>query len=323
MNVYQSLKFVQGAVSKKDFVPALSHFQIKDGRITGYDGKMSLSSPIALDLDCCPKADVFAKAIATCAETASLSMQKNGKLAIKSGKFKAHIDCLPPELYPGQEPQGITTKASGPLLPALRVLHELSADDASRPWAAGVLLDGECFYATNNVIFAQYWTGNHFPYRVNIPRATVKEVIRIGEEPISLQVTANSITFHYANDRWLHSYLINDEWPSVTSILGALDNHDDANCVWRLLDQDFWEAVDTLEPFVDDLGHVYANAEGLHTAEIDGMSVELKDLPTGLYNHAMLVKLAGVALKIDLAQWPSPMVWFGDNVRGLFVGMRK
>lgn len=322
MNVLQSLKFVQGAVSKKDFVPALSHFQIKDGRITGYDGKMSLSAPIALDLDCCPKADVFAKAIAACTETASLSIAKNGKLAIRSGKFKAHVDCLPPELYPGQMPTGITTKASGPLLPALRVLVDLCAEDASRPWAAGVLLDGECFYATNNVIFAQYWTGNHFPYRVNIPRATVKEVLRIGEEPVSLQVTANSITFHFSGDRWLHSYLINDEWPPLDSIMGALDCRDSQPNEHYPLTQDFWEAVDTLEPFVDDMGHIYADAEGLHTALDDGMSVEVKDLPPGSYNHSMLVKLAGVATSIDFAQWPKPMVWFGDNVRGLFVGMR-
>lgn len=323
MNVYQSLKFVQGAVSKKDFVPALSHFQIKDGRITGYDGKMSLSSPIALDLDCCPKADVFAKAIAVCTETASLSLAKNGKLAIRSGKFKAHVECLPPELYPGQTPQGITTMASGPLLPALRVLIDLSADDASRPWAAGVLLDGECFYATNNVIFAQYWTGNYFPYRVNIPRATVKEVIRIGEEPLSLQVTANSITFHYPGDRWLHSHLINDEWPATDSIMRMLNYQDAQANEHYPLTQEFWEAVDTLEPFIDDLGHLWANSEGLHTAVVDGMSVAVKDLPSGLYNHSMLVKLAGVALTIDFAQWPNPMVWFGDNVRGLFVGMRE
>ncbi len=41
-----ALKFVKGAVSTKDYVPALTHFQIKGGRVTGYNGKLSLSSPI-------------------------------------------------------------------------------------------------------------------------------------------------------------------------------------------------------------------------------------------------------------------------------------
>ena len=64
------LKFVKGAVGKKDYVPALTHFQIADGRITGFNGKISLSSPIALDLECCPKAIPFVKAIEACTDTA-------------------------------------------------------------------------------------------------------------------------------------------------------------------------------------------------------------------------------------------------------------
>ena len=40
-----AVKFVQGAVAKKDYVAELTHFLIQDNRITGYNGIMGLSSP--------------------------------------------------------------------------------------------------------------------------------------------------------------------------------------------------------------------------------------------------------------------------------------
>ena len=36
------LKFVQGAVAKKDFIPSLTHFEIKDGMIKGLNGSLAL-----------------------------------------------------------------------------------------------------------------------------------------------------------------------------------------------------------------------------------------------------------------------------------------
>lgn len=319
MNILQSLKFAQGAVSKKNFVAALTHFQIRDGRITGYNGKMSLSAPIDLDLDCCPKAETFVKAIAACEERVALSVASNGKLAIRSGKFRAHIECLPPELFPGQTPQGLHTVATGALLPALQTLYEFSADDASRPWAAGVLLDGKCFYATNNVIFAQYWTGNHFPYRVNIPRTTVKEILRIGEEPVALQVTAHSITFHYENERWLTSQLISEEWPDTIGLMNKMQPRSEAHYTFT---EEFWAGAETLAPFVGELGRLYLDANGMHTETSDGMSVELEGLPMAVVNHEMLMKLRTTAECIDASAYPAPMTWHGGAAcRGLLVGM--
>jgi hypothetical protein len=317
MNIYESLRFTQGAVSKKDFVPALTHFQIKDGRITGYDGKMSLSAPIALDLDCCPKADTFAKAITACVGTAQLHMAANGKLAVRSGKFKAHVECLPPELYPGVTLHGERVEASGSMLDVLQLLYDFSAVDASRPWAAGVLFDGDYAYSTNNVIFAQCWLGAHFPYRVNIPRTTIKELIRIGEEPTEMEVAGNSITFHYEGERWLHSQLVTHPWPEMAGLMGRMAPPKPESAIT----DEYWEGLATLEPFVDEVGHVYSNEQGLHTATVDGASVELAGLPVGIYNHKMLTLLHGVAHYIDFGAYPDPMTWYGENVRGLFVGM--
>ena len=42
----ESLKFVKGAVSRKDHVPALTHFQIKNGFVKGHNGTLTLCAPM-------------------------------------------------------------------------------------------------------------------------------------------------------------------------------------------------------------------------------------------------------------------------------------
>ena len=100
------LKFVQGAVAKKDFIPSLTHFIIEDGTVRGYNGMLALCSPLPFDIACKPKADSLVKAIANCAETVQLSLTPAGRLSIKSGKFKAFIDCIPDETTPHVQPEG-------------------------------------------------------------------------------------------------------------------------------------------------------------------------------------------------------------------------
>ena len=73
-----SLKFVQGAVAKKDFLPALTHFVIENGTVRGYNGMLALCSPIPFDIACKPKAESLVKAIANCNETVTLSLTQRG-----------------------------------------------------------------------------------------------------------------------------------------------------------------------------------------------------------------------------------------------------
>lgn len=319
MSIATALKFAQGAVSKKDFVPALSHFQIAGGRVTGYDGKLSLSAPIALDLECCPKAIPFVKAVEACTDTAQLAMTASGKLTIRSGKFRAHVECLPLETFPVVGPEGVHVAIDGQLMPALKALYDFTAEDASRPWAAGVLLDGASAFATNNVILVEAWLGYHFPYRVNLPRFTIREMLRIGEEPVGMQLTADSVTFHYSEDRWLRSQLNSIEWPDIR---GMLDNiplkPDDVPVV----PDGLWEALDTLAPFVSDMGQLYIGPDVVRTATEDGASVEVPGMPVCSYNHKMLAMLAGVAQRAAFASWPNPTAFYGERLRGLIAGMR-
>lgn len=321
MSIASALKFTQGAVSKKDFVPALSHFQISNGRVTGYDGKLSLSAPIALDLDCCPKATPFVNAVQACSETAQLAMTPAGKLSIRSGKFKAHVECLPVDTFPIVQPEGVPVAIDGGLLPALKTLYDFSAEDASRPWAAGVLLDGESAFATNNVILVESWLGYHFPYRVNLPRFTIREMLRIGEEPVGMQLTGESVTFHYSEGRWLRSQLNSLEWPDIRGLLNRAPM--DPTGV-PVVPDGLFEALETLKPFLQDSGQLFiVNGSVGTTMDPDvGTTVEVADMPRCSFNHKMLSMLDGVAQRADFAAWPQPVAFYGERLRGFIAGMK-
>lgn len=316
----QELKFVQGSIAKKDYIPALTHFVIENGTVRGYNGMIALCSPIPFDIECKPKANELVKAIATCTETVQLSLTTAGRLSIRSGKFKAFIDCLPDEVTPHVHPEGTTVVIDGKiLLEALKAVHPFVGNDASRPWSNGVLLVGQSAYATNNITMIEYWTGYNVPNPINIPGAAIKELLRIGEPPTSVQMTESSISFHFTGERWLRAQLFDTKWPDLTKVLNCESNP-------KPIDGELFEALKTIKQFTDKEGRIIFGENKImtHPDESEGASYNIEGFNfTGTYQIDMLSLLNGTAKTIDWNSYPSPCMFFGDRLRGAIVGMRQ
>ncbi len=314
-----SLKFVVGSVAKKDFIPALSHFCIENGRVRGYNGSIALCTPIPFDIACNPKADPLIKAIANCDDTVVLTMTPAGRLSVKSDAFKALVDCFAAET-PHVEPEGDIVEINGDaLLKAMKALEPFIGDDASRPWSNGILLRGQSAFATNNVMLVEYWTESNFPIEANIPRAAIKEILRIGEAPISAQISENSITFHYSGNRWLRSQLFSLDWPDLSKVL----NKDFAP---QEIDPALFVALEKIKSFCDKFGRVWIKGGVVSTHEnlSEGASYEVPTMQhDGIYNIEMLSKLNGSAVTIDWSQYPSACLFQGDHLRGAIIGMKS
>lgn len=313
-----ALKFVQGAVATKDYVPALTHFRIQGGTVSGFNGKIALSSPIAIDLECSPRAAPFVNAIEACTDVVQLSLTPAGRLAIYSKGFRAFVDLLG-EPYPDLRPEGVPFHVGGyPILPALKRLEPFIADDASKPWSTGVLFDGGSAFATNNIVAIEHWLGFVFPYRINVPRGTIRELLRIGLEPVGYQVTDGSITFHYEGGRWMRSQLNSPEWPDIRKLLEGLSA---AGTVG--IDEAFWHAISTLTPFVAADGAVYLRPGAISTALEDGAGAHI-DFPftgsEGSFNLRMLQLLEGAATEIGFHSYPRPCYFAGPCLRGAIMG---
>lgn len=314
----QELKFVRNAVATKDFVPTLTHFRICGGRVTGYNGELAISSPVAIDLDIAPKAGKFMQAINACEETVTLTMQK-GRLLVRSGKFKTFVDCVDVDTVPVVVPTGRKVKLAGSLLGCFRTVEPFIGIDASKPWACGVLFKGQSAFATNNVIIVEHWMGADLPL-VNIPSFAIKEVLRNGIEPDHMLIEDNRITFMYEDGKWISSPLSVLQWPAVDK---ALDQ--DMSKLTKF-PETFFEGVEKLAKFGDELGRCYFKENLLTTSdkyEDEGATYACGGVPAeGCYNLKILASLKGVAEMIDFTAYPKPAPFCGGMVRGVMVGYR-
>lgn len=314
----KELKFVQGAVAKKELLPALTHFRIENGFVRGYNGTIALCAPIPFDIDCNPKAAPMVRAIGHCEDTVQLAMTPKGKLSIRSGKFKAYIECVEGET-PHVMPEGEEVEINGEaMLDAFKRLLPFVGDDASRPWSTGVLLLGQSAFATNNVILVECWLGSKFPVVANIPRVAIREMVRIDEPPTYAQMAANSVTFHYSGGRWVRTQLLSTDWPDLYRILNVEANPEP-------IDERLFEGLAVLKPFTDKLGRVFFTDGKLvtHPESDDGAEYEIPGWnQPGIYNLEMLASLEGVVKQIDFSTYPKPCLFYGERLRGAIIGMR-
>ena len=319
-DLLEALTFIQGAVAKKDFVPVLTHVSIKDGLIQAYNGKVTLCSPIELALDCAPKAVPFIKAIKTCKDTIQMNITPTGRLSVKSKGFRTLIECSP-EPFPSIDLEGERLPLPGAgFIAALKVLEPLIAEDASRPWARGILFDVKTASATNNIVVAQLWLDFKFPHRINLPHDAVNELIRIKREPVEMIIAENHATFIYDNGSWIRSQLYSTKWPDLD---GFFKNRVESKS--QPVPEGFYDSLRDIAPFVDPLyrchisnGKVatFADPDLATTSEVPELRGE------GIYNITQLLLLEGIATKLNFEAWPAPAAFFGDRLRGSVVGMK-
>src|SRR5574338_989544 len=292
-----ALKFVQGAVAKKDFLPAMTHFVIENGFVRSFNGTLALCSKIPLNLDCKPKADQFIKAISNCNDVVSLAMTPAGRLKVASGKFKAFVDCINEETL-HVEPEGERGEFdSKGFYKAIQILAPIIGDDVLRAWSTGVLFKGKSAFATNNIIVVEYWTGVEFPVTVNVPRAAIREILRLGKPPIYAQVTKTSITFHFDDAKWIRWQLLETSWPDLSKVL-------DAPCVNEpiKIQSELFDALDYLRPFADKLERVYFKDGVASTTNVpeEGAYYDVPFFPyNGIYSISMLNVLESIVNAID------------------------
>ena len=144
--------------------------------------------------------------------------------------------------------------------------------------------------------------------------------MRIGEEPIAVQSNGRSVTFHFEGDRWLTSKLLEiGDWPDPGRLL-------DVVCEPMHIDDSLFNAVDKLRPFMDKMNSVWLHEDGtVSTAdnETDGAHLQSTTLGPlcGRYSADQLLRLRGVAERMDFSLYPKPCPFFGDAVRGVIIGL--
>lgn len=320
MTLIEALKFVQGAVAKKSPLPVLTHFSIREKLVKGYNGAITICSPIPLDLDCQPKAIPFVKAIQACDDTVHLALTATGRLTVKSGKFKSHVECSTEE-FPDAQPGGEFYTLESGFVAALKILEPLIAEDASRPWARSILMRDGCFFATNNIAVVQYWVGHQLPRPIAISHLVVNELIRIKEDPIQLQADDHSVTFHYEGGKWLKAQIVTDPWPDLDKIMNRESEQ-------KPLPDELLVALQTVAPFTNDMRDVWFTEHGVTTSLEDGAGASYTipgwETPLGWFDIDILSAVIPLADTFDFSHYPAPVLFYGKEgrLRGAIVGKK-
>lgn len=315
-----ALRFVQGAVTDKDYVPELSHFRINSGHIMGFNGRLSLCSPIDLDFDVSPKASTFTKALMSCGDNVALSLTPNGRLSVRSDGFRVYVECLEDyafNYYPVGDPYPVPPG----FIDGLKSVFAFVGQDASRPWSMAVHLNGGSLYATNNIVAVQYWLGGETP-TVTIPHNAVKELLRIGQEPISMQSDGFSLTFWYGQGKWLRTQLVEAKWP-LEQFKSIFDKATDAET--EPVNEELFRGLEKLKPFTTSSGvsRIFLLGDRIVTDTTDdtGAVFEVEGLPSErAFNRNMLALVGTVAQRINLEA--EPAFFTGDRIRGVLMGMK-
>lgn len=318
------LKKVRGAVSSKDLVPVLTHFLIQDGRLQGSNGRITLDAPCPdlSDLAAAVPAERFLRAIDACNGEPKLTLGE-GCVIVQRSRFRAKLPTLAADSYPREE-IGVyahSRKVAAPLLPTLRSLAPFISDDASRPWSCSVMLTATHAYATNNVVLVRvpssFWSGSDAP--LILPAHAVDELLRIGEEPEELRLSANSVTFVYG-DWWMKSRLNEGAWPDLTSLVAQMSPKGMVS-----IPADLRASVAVLKPFFPDakLPVVLLGPDGCATQ--DGQhnaAVGVEGLPPSAFREESLMAVLERGTHWDLSKYPAPVPFAGPGIEGLLSGVR-
>jgi DNA polymerase III sliding clamp (beta) subunit (PCNA family) len=318
------LKFVAGAVNTKDIVEALSHFRIKDGVIKGYNGVVGLCTPIDIDLDVTPNAKQLTKAVQACEETIQIHVTAKGKLSIRSGKFKALVDCLDNTQYPEILPSGEYVKSNFKLIPIFKMLKTFVSEDATRNWSRGILLKGRYAYATNNIVLARCDLGVEFPKAVNIPKIAIDQLIRIGEEAEYLQIDDNRVSFLYEENKWLSCQTYSNEWPNLDKFFENFHSN-----TFNEYDKELLTDIEKITPFVDEMSRIILTEDGNIKTHNDGETgatiANPKIRNASVFNSQMLMDVLRYANKIDFSKYPNACPFYSDenNIQGVLIGIKS
>lgn len=309
-----SLKAMSGII-KDDGYPWETNVLLQNNWAVATNHVISMGEPIQEDLLAYPKAKLLIAALNKCSDTLSIT-QLEGKLSVKSGKFRALVPCMPIEdvmrVYPDNAVAGVNDKIKSSIANVAAI-----TENEDSVVTASILIHAGSVVATDRKIILQSYHGVSLP-TLALPKAIIKPLTDNAKSLKDFGFSNSSCTFYYDDGSWLKSQFFDSQWPDVSAIL-------DKQCNPWPLPEGFYDAVSSLEPFSED-GNVYfdTNCMRSHPSPDKGASYEVYGLPSGPIMNIKQLKIVKPFVKqVDflVPHHNSKMMYFyGDNIRGAIAG---
>jgi len=320
----EALAFVSVACNKDD-LPWQEHIVFHNNYVIATNGQISAGHPVAESLTCCPQFDRLRAAINKCKSSLSIAELQSGKLSIAGDKLRALVDCLPIDQFPFTAPDAIATKPDGEpallddrLKFAFSVCGQVVSENGIRMVECSLLLENNICTATNGKVLIQYKHGIELPPNLIVPKLFASLVCKVksplyafGFEP------GRSITFHFENGAWLKTLLYEDKYPEVSVILDNPSNP-------KPITPEFFDAIETVAGFnPQGVAIVKKGKITSHETDDAGAQFELEGVEAGLcFDGEQAKSISGATTSIDMTTYPDRAFFFGDNMRGVILGVR-
>lgn len=161
------LTLVRPALSTREYVKELMHFQFLNGWVTAFDDKSAISLKCGLDLAYCVPGELMIRALSSF-NSESVKLQegpKGSELLLSSGRSKLKLPVLEAERFPFEEPQGQPDEIEldDAILEGIKKCLFAVGNDPTHPAQMGITLDQNAdkkavLFATDNFTISRYQT---------------------------------------------------------------------------------------------------------------------------------------------------------------------
>ena len=306
-------------VTKSEGPVCDTHILLANHQAIAFNGILAAGCKISEDIICAPNADLIVQALSKCGEQLSITQLDNGRLSIKSGKFKCLVPCIDAQLLTVAIPDAPLAIIDDRFKEAVEAVSVLANADAQSVVAASILMAGASVIATDRKMLMEAWHGIDMPYGIALPKAFAVALTKIPKKLAKFGFSQSSCTIYFEDESWLRTQFYAEPWPDIRGIL-------DRKCNAWPLPNDFWKALDAIEPFAEeDCVFFDTGIMRSHLSEGEGASYELYGIPKGpIFTIKQLNIIRPHVKQIDfIAQGMhtnTMCMWYGDRIRGAIAG---
>jgi hypothetical protein len=315
LTLIDALKFISLAQHEKGS-PLKTYCQLSDGFATSSDGILTASHKIEEDLEARPHTTKLIAALTNCGKNLSITQLENNVLAIRSGKYFAHVPCHDDEISKFVPDQPVCP-ISNSIKEGFAHIGHLSQEAAATVYQSSILLRSGSMISTNGIACLEYWHGIDLPTIV-VPKSFVSAICKINKPLVNLGFSQSSVTFWFDDESWLKTQLFADPWPDIDQAL----NMAELSIIKRPLV--FYKALRAVEDFVEDgreKGVVYLSEYGIssHLNRTEGACYDMKNLGEIALSIRQLKNIETSCDQIAFDK--HRLFFFGDKVRGVLMGV--
>ena len=296
-----------------------THVRIDTDWITAFNGTFAIGCKFNSPLQACPHIKLVLEALAKCKDEIGIAF--DGRLLIKSGKFKASIPCVDFNLIELSIPDPPQVDIDERLKIAFETANLLKTDDGQTIYSASFLINGQSLIASlSGQMIMEYWHGISLPQGPSVPKSFANIISKINKKPVKIGFSQWSMTIYFDDESWIRTQLFAEQWPDIGHLF-------DIQTDLKPFPADFWNALVAVSPFGE--GMILADGKTLRSLGQNGASAEFQlesHLGSWTYPARQLALLQPWASVVDFHAQSAHghcLIAMGKNARAIIAGVRN